>query len=125
MTEHELRARIQDIPDPCSLATGVPLGIGEMGLIQSVACTEGQVTVRLHITSPMCMMAAYFMREIEQRLTGQEGVASVHVEFDKELQWTPADIQPEARERLAAKRITMLGGRLLPRAASSLEPVTG
>ncbi|WP_164010830.1 metal-sulfur cluster assembly factor [Pyxidicoccus trucidator] len=115
MNAQEARARIQDIPDPCSLATGVPLGIGEMGLIQSLDCTEGRVTVRLHITSPMCMMAAYFMREIEQRLTGQEGVASVHVEFDQDLQWTPGDIHPDARARLAAKRITMLGGRLMPR----------
>ncbi|MFP2926341.1 metal-sulfur cluster assembly factor [Pyxidicoccus sp. 3LG] len=115
MTEQELRARIQDIPDPCSCATGVPLGIGEMGLIQSLECHEGRVTVRMHITSPMCMMAAYFMREIEQRLQPVEGVASVHVEFDQSLQWTPKDIQPEAQQRLAAKRITMLGGRLLPR----------
>lgn len=114
-TEAALRERIQSIPDPCSLATGVPLGIGEMGLIQSVEHRDGKVTVRLHITSPMCMMAAYFMREIEQRLTGQEGVESVHVEFDHDLKWTPQDIQPEARERLAARRITMLGGRLLPR----------
>jgi metal-sulfur cluster biosynthetic enzyme len=118
MTEQEVRTRIQDIPDPCSLATGVPLGIGEMGLIQAVACEEGKVTVRLHITSPMCMMAAYFMREIEQRLTGQEGVASVHVEFDQDLKWTPGDIHPDARERLAAKRITLLGGRLMPHATA-------
>ncbi|NMO20215.1 DUF59 domain-containing protein [Pyxidicoccus fallax] len=115
MTEQELRSRIQDIPDPCSCATGVPLGIGEMGLIQSLTCVDGKVTVRLHITSPMCMMAAYFMREIEQRLQAVEGVASVHVEFDHDLKWTPQDIHPDARERLAAKRITMLGGRLLPR----------
>ncbi|WP_223784259.1 iron-sulfur cluster assembly protein [Myxococcus sp. AS-1-15] len=113
--ESALRERIQGIPDPCSLATGVPLGIGEMGLIESVVHQEGKVTVRLHITSPMCMMAAYFMREIEQRLTGQEGVESVHVEFDHDLTWTPQDIHPDARERLAAKRITMLGGRMIPR----------
>ncbi|WIG94165.1 iron-sulfur cluster assembly protein [Myxococcus sp. SDU36] len=115
MNEQTLRERIQDIPDPCSCATGVPLGIGEMGLIESVKHTEGQVTVRMHITSPMCMMAAYFMREIEQRLLTVDGVTEVNVEFDQELKWTPQDIAPEARERLAAKRITMLGGRLLPR----------
>ncbi|GEL69353.1 MULTISPECIES: metal-sulfur cluster assembly factor [Myxococcus] len=114
MSEQALRERIQDIPDPCSCATGVPLGIGEMGLIESVKRTEGQVTVRLHITSPMCMMAAYFMREIEQRLLTVEGVTAVNVEFDHDLKWTPQDIEPEARQRLAAKRITMLGGRLLP-----------
>ncbi len=113
--ESELRERIQTIPDPCSLATGVPLSIGDMGLLQSLRCSEGRVTVRLQLTSPMCMMAAYFMREIEQRLQAVEGVASVHVEFDQDLKWTPQDIHPDARERLAAKRITMLGGRLLPR----------
>ncbi|MFP2959061.1 metal-sulfur cluster assembly factor [Myxococcus sp. 1LA] len=115
MSEQALRERIQDIPDPCSCATGVPLGIGEMGLIESVKRTEGQVTVRLHITSPMCMMAAYFMREIEQRLLTVDGVTTVNVEFDQELKWTPQDIEPGARQRLADKRITMLGGRLLPR----------
>ena len=113
-TESTLLARIQDIPDPCSCATGVPLGIGEMGLIQSLRYEEGKVTVRLHVTSPMCMMAAYFMREVEQRLLAEEGVTSVNVEFDHDLTWKPEDIRPEARERLAARRITMLGGRLLP-----------
>jgi metal-sulfur cluster biosynthetic enzyme len=118
MTEQALLERIQDIPDPCSLATGVPLGIREMGLIESLKLEDGKVTVRMHITSPLCMMSAYFMREIEQRLLSQEGVTSVQVEFDQSLQWTPKDIHPEARERLAAKRITLLGGRLMPTAST-------
>lgn len=118
MTEQALLERIQDIPDPCSLATGVPLGIREMGLIESLKLEEGTVTVRMHITSPLCMMSAYFMREIEQRLLSQEGVTSVQVEFDHSLQWSPNDIHPEARERLAAKRITMLGGRRMPSAST-------
>ena len=112
--ESELLARIQSIPDPCSCAVGVPLGIGEMGLVQKLQYDEGKVTVHLQVTSPMCMMAAYFMREIEQRLLAEPGVTSVHVEFDHELEWRPEHISAEGRQRLAERRITMLGGRLLP-----------
>ncbi|WPB73299.1 iron-sulfur cluster assembly protein [Archangium violaceum] len=114
--ERELMERIQTIPDPCSLATGVPLSIGEMGLLQALECNEGRVTVRLQLTSPMCMMAAYFMREIDQRLRSHEGVQSVHVEFDHALEWRPEHISSEGRQRLAERRITMIGGRMLPSA---------
>jgi metal-sulfur cluster biosynthetic enzyme len=114
--ESELLARIQTIPDPCSLSIGVPLSIGEMGLLQSLTYEAGRVTVRLQITSPMCTMAVYFMREIEERLSAHEGVQSVHVEFDHALEWKPEHITPEGRQRLAERRITNLGGRQLPRA---------
>jgi metal-sulfur cluster biosynthetic enzyme len=114
--ESELRALIQTIPDPCSLATGVPLSIGEMGLLQALECSEGRVTVRLQLTSPMCMMAAYFMREIEQRLRTHADVQSVHVEFDHALEWRPEHISAEGRQRLSERRITMIGGRMLPSA---------
>jgi metal-sulfur cluster biosynthetic enzyme len=113
--ESELLARIQTIPDPCSLSIGVPVGIGEMGLLQGLTCEAGRVTVRMQITSPMCTMAVYFMREIEQRLLSQEGVTSVHVEFDHSLEWTPEHISAQARQRLAERRITTMGGRMLPR----------
>jgi metal-sulfur cluster biosynthetic enzyme len=117
--ESELRAAIQTIPDPCSLATGVPLSIGEMGLLQALEFSEGRVTVRLQLTSPMCMMAAYFMREIEQRLSTHEGVQSVHVSFDPALEWRPEHISAEGRQRLAERRITRIGGRMLPTADHS------
>lgn len=114
--ESDLLASIQTIPDPCSLATGVPLSIGEMGLLQALEFSEGRVTVRLQLTSPMCMMAAYFMREIEQRLRAHADVQSVHVEFDQALEWRPEHISEEGRQRLATRRITMIGGRILPSA---------
>ncbi|QRK06467.1 DUF59 domain-containing protein [Archangium violaceum] len=114
-TEAELLARIQSIPDPCSYGAGVPLSIGEMGLLQKVENDAGRVTVRMQLTSPMCMMAAYFMREIEQRLMAEEGVASVQVEFDPAFEWKPEDICSDARQRLLDRRISMIGGRMLPR----------
>jgi metal-sulfur cluster biosynthetic enzyme len=112
--ESELLARIQSIPDPCSLSIGVPVGIGEMGLLQSLTYEAGRVIVRMQITSPMCTMAVYFMREIEQRLLCHEGVTSVHVEFDHALEWKPEHMSPEARQRLAERRITPMGGSLSP-----------
>ncbi len=117
--ERELLERIHAIPDPCSLSVGVPVSIGEMGLLQSLTCEEGRVTVRMQITSPMCTMAVYFMREIEQRLLSHEGVTAVHVEFDHALEWKPEHISAEARQRLAERRITTMGGRMLPHPGGS------
>ncbi|XXF76203.1 iron-sulfur cluster assembly protein [Myxococcaceae bacterium GXIMD 01537] len=114
-TEAELLAQIQTVPDPCSYSAGVPLSIGEMGLLLGLTNDAGRVTVRMRITSPMCMMVAYFMREIEERLLAQEGVESVHVEFDRAFDWQPGDIQDDARQRLLDRRIRMIGGRMLQR----------
>jgi metal-sulfur cluster biosynthetic enzyme len=63
----------------------------------------------------MCMMAAYFMREIEQRLLAEEGVTSVQVEFDRAFEWKPEDICADGRQRLFERRVSMIGGRMLPR----------
>lgn len=113
MSEAELLAHIQSIPDPCSYGAGVPLSIGEMGLLQGLENRDGQVTVRMQLTSPMCMMVAYFLREIEQRLMAQEGVKSVHVEIDRAFEWKPEDICEDGRKRLLDRRIRMIGGRML------------
>lgn len=114
-TDAELMARIHSIPDPCSYGAGVPLSIGEMGLLQKLTNDAGRVTVHMQLTSPMCMMAAYFMREIEQRLLAEEGVTSVHLEIDRAFEWKPEDICQDGRQRLFERRVSMIGGRLLPR----------
>jgi metal-sulfur cluster biosynthetic enzyme len=121
-TEAELLARIHSVPDPCSYGAGVPLSIGEMGLLRKLENDAGRVTVRLQLTSPMCMMAAYFMREIEQRLLAEEGVTSVQVEFDRAFDWKPEDICSDGRQRLLERRVSMIGGRMLPRDKA---PTTG
>lgn len=124
-TEAELLARIHTVPDPCSYSAGVPLSIGEMGLLLGLTNEAGRVTVRMRITSPMCMMVAFFMREIEERLLAEEGVESVHVEFDRAFDWQPGDIQEDARQRLLDRRIRMIGGRSLHREAQARCAVPG
>lgn len=99
---------ISDIPDPCTVATGVPIGISDMGLIKDVTCHNGHVAVTMQLTSPVCMMFAYFIRSIEERLMQHPGIESVLVDVDEDLSWTPAMMTAEGRARLRQQQAPYL-----------------
>lgn len=78
------------VKDPCSVAAGTPLGLGEMGLIDNVEMgIEGAVSVRVKLTSPSCVLLGYFKSEIQAHVGAVDGVTSVEVSFDAGLDWEP------------------------------------
>lgn len=93
-------AELDLIKDPCSLASGVPLGLAEMGLVREVAIgADGSVKVELRLTSPFCHMIGFFKTEAIARIGRLPGVASVDLNADNGLDWSPRDISPAAAER--------------------------
>lgn len=99
-----IRNLLNSIGDPCSVASGTPMGIEELGLIKDVAVDEaGVVTVGMRLTAPLCHNVGYFNVEIEQRLLELDEVTGVVVTMDHGLEWTPADISPAARARRLEK----------------------
>jgi metal-sulfur cluster biosynthetic enzyme len=93
-------AELDAIKDPCSLATGLPLGLVEMGLVREVAIApDGSVTVDLRLTSPFCHMIGFFKTEAAARIGRLPGVAAVTLNADNGLDWSPRDISPAAAER--------------------------
>ncbi|MBS1675896.1 MAG: DUF59 domain-containing protein [Actinobacteria bacterium] len=111
-----IRARIDEIGDPCSVATGTPMGLDEMGLIKAMEISpDGDVRVDMRLTSPSCYQLGYFGTEIERRVGSLTGVRSVTVTYDRGLDWTPSMMSAEAKERrrrsLARKgMLPILGG---------------
>src|SRR3712207_5556106 len=97
--------RIADtIHDPCGMATGVRLGLSEMGLLRRVETEPGvdgwSVRVQLRLTSPGCVYFFAFKDNLEERLTAHPQISRVDVDWDPSLDWTPEDLSPAARSKL-------------------------
>jgi metal-sulfur cluster biosynthetic enzyme len=95
----EIRRRLDLIGDPCSVASGVGMGLDEMGLVEDVELgDDGDVVIRLRLTSPTCMMIGYFKVEAQRRVGDVAGVRAVEVLADRGLDWHP-DMMSEAAKR--------------------------
>ncbi|MCM3921155.1 iron-sulfur cluster assembly protein [Frankia sp. AiPs1] len=106
-----IREVLNTIGDPCSVASGTPMGIEEMGLIDTVEVEpDGRVRVAMRLTAPLCHNVGYFSVEIKRRLAEVTGVTSIVVSMDHGLDWTPALISQAAQTR----RRTTLQSRGFP-----------
>jgi metal-sulfur cluster biosynthetic enzyme len=112
-----IRRTADTIHDPCGMATGVRLGLNEMGLMREVQ-TESDadgwsVRIRLRLTSPGCVYFFAFKDNLEERLGAHPQISRVDVEWDPTLDWTPEDLSPAARSKLEERRRALWrsGGR--------------
>ena len=100
----QVRDALTHVVDPCSIATGVPLTLFEMGLVEDVAVEGGRVTVTLVLTSPVCWQAGNIIEAVEASVGRVPGVASVACTVNHEAEWLPGRMEPDARLRLRAVR---------------------
>lgn len=99
-----IMAELDEIKDPCSVASGVPMGLAELGLIDTIDISpEGDIAIRLRLTSPFCHMIGFFKTEVQRRVMGLPGVASVSLSADNGLDWSPDRIAPAAQARRAVQ----------------------
>jgi metal-sulfur cluster biosynthetic enzyme len=103
-TVEAVHAALEGIVDPCSVATGVPLSILDMGLLRGVEVSGDEVLVELRLTSPLCHQAPDFIMEVERRVRALAGVGSVVCRTDIGMAWEPARMRPDALRRLTARR---------------------
>lgn len=116
VSESAVRERLKHVIDPCSAANGSDLNIIEMGLLDDILIEGGHVHVELMVTSPMCTMVSYFIKEVRNEVTELPEVDSVEVSADNGLQWTPSMMTEEAE----AKRRRVLETRDEAAAANEL-----
>lgn len=105
LTERVLAA-LDDVQDPCSIATRRPLSIVELGLVVAVqADVDGEVQIGLRATSPSCTLIASIMEAAEERVGDVPGVSSVAVELETDTVWSPDLMTPGGREKLETARL--------------------
>ncbi|MDY7229553.1 metal-sulfur cluster assembly factor [Hyalangium rubrum] len=96
---------LDEVKDPCSVGIGKPAGLVTMGLVKELRLREAEagghhVELRMRLTSPCCMMGPRFAMEAEKRLQALEGILSVDVSFDPEIDWEPRHMREEYRRSL-------------------------
>lgn len=104
--ESRIRGCLHEIKDPCSVATGHPLHLEEMGLVKSVEvdAEAGRAVVDLRLTSPTCVMVGFFVTEIQKLVTRSlPEIHDVQVHFDRGFDWTPDMMSEEVRRARAAR----------------------
>lgn len=104
----EIMDVLNQIVDPCSVAAGLPAGLVDMGLVETVSVKPGpagaRVSVSLLTTHPFCMMGAVFISEATERLRALGGVGDVEVMLEGRSTWTPDRMSPGYAERLGSRR---------------------
>lgn len=99
-----IRQALRDVVDPCSIATGVPIDLIDMGLVKRVDVTAGVASVELIVTSPMCMQVGLIRSRIEEVVGRLPGVDRVVIEVDARAEWWPEMMAPQAQARLRSVR---------------------
>lgn len=108
--EERVRAAIDKVQDPCSLAQAVPIGISEMGMVTAVRLDDPRgdgrrdVELVLRVTAPGCMYVPFMDSSIRAAVAELEEIGEISVEWDPDADWRPGDIAAPARQRIAEAR---------------------
>jgi metal-sulfur cluster biosynthetic enzyme len=100
----EVLEALRAVHDPCSVATGVPIDIVDMGLVASITRDHGTVEVGLCLTSPACWQAIGMAAAIESAVLRLGDVTEVRCALDMSQHWMPDRMDARARARLREVR---------------------
>ena len=79
----------------------IPVDIYELGLIYEIEVSdEGQTTVTMTLTSPMCPVAETLPLEVEHKVNGVDGIGTVKLDLVWEPPWDPTMMSEAARLEL-------------------------
>ncbi len=99
-----VEAALRRVADPCSIATGVPINLVDMGLVLVASREDGVARVVLQLTSPICMQIGIIQAKILDEVGAIEGVTKVDVDIDHGAEWLPSMVAGHARIALRQRR---------------------
>jgi len=92
LNEDLVRTALRQVKDP-----ELDMNIVELGLVYDVETTEGDVRVKMTLTSPGCPAGPMITNDAYRVLRALEGVRDVNIEIVWEPYWTPERIDPKVR----------------------------
>jgi metal-sulfur cluster biosynthetic enzyme len=92
VTEDIVRKSLRAVKDP-----ELNLNIVDLGLVYDIEVHNGDVEVKMTLTSPGCPAGPEIMTEAEQAVRGLDGVTDARIELVWEPYWTPERIDPRVR----------------------------
>jgi len=92
VTEDAVRQALREVKDP-----ELDLNIVDLGLVYDVAIDNGEVGVKMTLTSPGCPAGPMITNDAYRVLRALSGVSDVDIEIVWEPYWTPERIDPKLR----------------------------
>ena len=92
VNEEVARNTLRQVKDP-----ELDMNIVELGLVYDVEVDDGEVRVRMTLTSPGCPAGPMITNDAYRVLRALPGVKDVNVEIVWEPYWTPERIDPKVR----------------------------
>jgi metal-sulfur cluster biosynthetic enzyme len=87
--DESIRAILDAVQDPCSVAAGRPHGLIEMGLVLGWTMKGNHLAIDMCLTAGDCMMAPHFIEAAKAELLKEPDIASVEVVIDHDFLWAP------------------------------------
>ena len=92
LNEDVVRAALRQVKDP-----ELDVNIVELGLVYDVETDNGDVRVKMTLTSPGCPAGPMITNDAYRVLRALDGVRDVNIEIVWEPYWTPERIDPKVR----------------------------
>ena len=87
-----VRKALRQVKDP-----EIGINIIDLGLVYDVEVEDGEVHIKMTLTSPGCPVGPQIMGDADQAARMLDGVTGVEVELVWEPFWTPEKIDPKVR----------------------------
>ena len=87
-----VRKALRQVKDP-----EIGINIIDLGLVYDVEVEDGEVHIKMTLTSPGCPVGPQIMGDADQAARMLDGVTGVEVELVWEPFWTPEKIEPKVR----------------------------
>ena len=95
VTTEQVYSALKTVNDP-----EIPLSIVDLGLIYDVKADQGNVYVKMSLTTPGCGMGPQIAKNAEAAVKALPGVRQVMVEIVWDPRWTPEMMSDEAKKKL-------------------------
>jgi metal-sulfur cluster biosynthetic enzyme len=92
LSEETVRTALRTVKDP-----ELNLNIIDLGLVYEVDVEDGNVHIRMTLTSPGCPAGPQIMNDIHKTVRPLDGVNDVDIEIVWEPYWSPEKIEPKIR----------------------------
>jgi len=100
----EIAGTLRRIVDPCSIATGVPINLIDMGLVLDAARDGRTARIKLQLTSNLCMQLGNIETKIYEEVGALADIDDVAVAVDYEAEWLPSMVARGADAALRERR---------------------
>jgi len=105
ISQDQITEALRSVVDPCSIATGVPIDLVDMGIVRGIKIDGSHVEIQLRFTSPVCLQAMNITSAIEDAVMAIEGVEQVTCDTRSGAwEWKPEMMAPSAQARLRRLR---------------------